>query len=430
MRKILTDCSLLTGPGEEFIKSGYLAIEEGEIKSLGKKSLLPEEYSEWPRESLEGNLVIPGLINTHTHIPMALLRGWAEDLSLENWLDRTRRFREEFYDNQVVRLSVRLALVELIKSGVTTFADMSVGQDLYLDIIQKSGLRAVLFETIMEYVFPDNCEKLHNFLKNENKSDLISRGAALHAPYSSDSEIFNWFRQEIKKQYNPLTSIHLAETAQEIEICRDRFNYRPVGVLNQHGLLDEHLLAVHGVFLNKKELDLLAERGVKLSHNPECNMKIGAGVAPVDRALQAGLTVALGTDSQASNNDQDMFGEMRSAAYLQKVACRDPRILKGKQVFKMVSTGAARALEMENTVGRLARGKRADLTVIDFNQVRLRPVYDPISLLIYSVNCSDVLHTMVDGRWLMKDREVLTLEEGKVIAEVEKQREKYNTDSF
>lgn len=427
MKKLLINCSIVPGPDDKFIENGYLAIDNGTIKSLGARSSLPSDYEQWPRENLDGNLVIPGLINTHTHIPMALLRGWAEDLSLDRWLERTRRYREKFYDREVVRLSARLALAELIKSGVTTFADMSVGQKIFLDVVRESGLRSVLFETLMEYVYPDHCEELISFLKNNDQDSLISRAGALHAPYSSNREIFDWFKKEIKEKHDPLTSIHLTETAQEIEICQKLFNCRPVEILHRHGLLDERLLAVHGVFLENEELELLADLNVKLSHNPECNMKIGAGVAPIIKAIQSGVTVALGTDSQASNNDQDMFGEMRSAAYLQKVSARDPRVLPARRVFEMVTTAAARALGLSDKIGRLVEGRNADLVVIDFNQVRLRPVYDPLSLIIYSLNCSDVESTMVDGRWLMKNRELLTLDEQEIISRVEDQQKSYDS---
>ena len=419
MKKLLVDCSIVPNPSGDFIKNGYLAVKDGKISSLGPYSSLPSSLGNWPRESLDGDLVLPGLINTHTHIPMALLRGWAEDLSLKDWLERTRRFREKFYNEEVVRLAARLALVELIQSGVTTFADMSVGQDIYLDIVRKSGLRAVLFETLMEYVYPEHCGKLIEFLNGSGQDNLISRGAALHAPYSSTEEIFHWFKKEVKHKHDPLTSIHLAETEGEIEICRQRFGSRPVEILQSHGLLDKKLVAIHGVFLNQEELELLSDRSVKLSHNPECNMKIGAGVAPVDRALKAGMTVALGTDSQASNNDQDMFGEMQSAACMQKVARRDPRVLPARKVFEMATTGAARALGLENKVGRLEAGLKADLVVVDFNRARLRPVFDPLSLIIYCLHGSDVKHSMVAGRWLMKENEVRVFDEQKVINEVE-----------
>ncbi|MFP4687869.1 MAG: amidohydrolase family protein, partial [bacterium] len=321
MKKLLTDCLLLTDFEAKVIPDGAVAIEDEQIVAAGPACDIREKYSAWPSESMQGNLVMPGLVNTHTHMPMSLLRGRVEDLTLDGWLAKTRRFREKYYDRSVSRLAVEISLAEAIKAGVTTIADMTVGQPLYLDVVEKAGLRAVLYETVMDYVYPENCKKLLDFVGDKD-SPLIKRGAALHAPYSCSRSLLKWFEKEIISAADCALSIHLAETRSEQEKVNKKWGGPLLNYLDKMGMLSSRLLAVHCVWLDKKQLRLLAERGVSISHNPECNAKIGAGIAPIHEALESGVRVALGTDSQASNNDQDLFGEMKMAALLQKVKHR------------------------------------------------------------------------------------------------------------
>jgi 5-methylthioadenosine/S-adenosylhomocysteine deaminase len=412
MKKLLVDCWLLPDFESPLLRETTVAVEEGKIVETGKTSDLKKKYADWPVESMNGNLVMPGLINTHTHMPMALLRGRAEDLTLDAWLAETRRFRENHYNDQISRLAVETTLMEALKAGVTTIADMTVGQPEYVDIVEKSGLRAVLYETVMDYVYPGNCSGLLDFLEGQNNS-LVKRGAALHAPYSCSESLLNWFRQEIIIGSDCPLSIHLAETRGEEARMMKKWQKVPLDYLDGIGFFSSRLLAIHSIWLDATQLQLLAERGVSISHNPECNMKIGAGVAPIKEALEAGINVSLGTDSQASNNDQDIFGEMKTAALLQKVTHRNPCLLPATRVIKMATVNGARALGLEK-VGRLLPGWQADLTVIDINDLRFRPVHDPAAMIVYNVNGSDVIHTMVGGNWLLKNKKILSFDEQEI----------------
>lgn len=394
------------------------------MEAVGRDSDILGEYPDRSRIDVGRDLVMPGLINTHTHMPMAMLRGWSEDRPLMEWLDHTREFRERYYDRELRELSVQISLLEHIRAGTTTFADMSFFQERHRDQVRSSGLRSVLFESLMDWHDPERREPMLEHLGNG--TERVVHGAALHAPYTCGPEVMEWFSERIVDSTEVPYSIHLSETKRELKQIKQEYGVRPPALLDQYGLLTPRLLAVHGVWLNDLERDRLRRRGVGLAHIPESNMKLGSGVAPIQGALEDGMKLALGTDGQASNNDQDMFTEMRTAAFLQKVDQQDPAALPGEQVYRMATEGGGEALGFPWKIGRIEAGWRADLIVIDFEQVQLRPIYDLIPMILFTINGRDVHSTMVGGDWLMRNGEVQTMDTDAVFDRIDQKNYEIN----
>ncbi len=427
-KTLYTDCLLVTArsPDADPINHGALLVEGNEIIEVGKNKKLQDKHPEVTRKNLSGKLVMPGLINTHIHLNMAAIRGLAEDLSLEDWLEETYQFRKTHLDEESQKLGVRLSLVESLKRGVTTIGDMSFYQHRYYPLVEKSGLRAVLYDTTMsEYLETERQDNISRFL-TKSYPDRITPGAALHAPYTSNKELMNWFKKEIIKNTDVPYSIHLAETEKEKLDSKKKHGCSPTRWLEKHDFLTPRLLAVHGVWLEEKDMEILREHGVAVSHNPESNMKLGAGMAPVTELLQKDVPVGLGTDGAASNNDLDLFAEMDTAGKLQKVRHHDPRKLKARQITQMATLEGARALGLGEVTGSLQPGKKADFIAIDLQQLHLKPIYNIHSQICYSISGHDVTDSWIDGRRVVKDGKLLTMDEEKLLAEITRENRKIN----
>lgn len=425
-KKIYTASILLTTPEKEPVKNGALLIENDLIADIGKKDELLKKYPDVHCVELENKLLMPGLVNTHTHLNMAILRGLAEDLPLREWLDETYRFRQDYLDDETRRLGVRLSLAELIKNGVTTVGDMSFYQNRFIDLIHKSGIRALLYDTIMaEYMDTDRPQEIIDFI-DQKHPETITAGAAIHAPYSSDERLLKWFEKEIIKNSPVPYCIHLAETRRENNDFIKKYRKSSTYWLNDYNFLSDRLLAIHCVWLTDNDIKLLASHNSAVSYNPESNMKLGSGIAPVDKFLKSGMRVGLGTDGAASNNDLDLLAEIDSAGKLQKVNRLDPELMTARTLVKMATSGGTEALGMKKT-GSLQPGKQADFITIDINRAHLRPIYDVYSLLCYSATGSDVRDVWVAGKQLMREKKLLTLDEKRLIEDINKANYKINT---
>jgi 5-methylthioadenosine/S-adenosylhomocysteine deaminase len=408
-------------PGAAPLSQGYVAVKGGQVAQVGQ--LFGEADRTLPpaRESLDaqGALVMPGLVNTHTHAPMVWFRGLADDLPLERWLTEVIFPAESVWLNpDRVYWGARLAAAELIRGGVTTVADGYFYETGVRRAFQEAGLRAVVAQGVVDFPAPgvpdprDNLRVAAEFLESgtaSGSSGLITSTLFCHSSYTCGPETLQQAKALTRSRQLPWF-IHLAETQTEVADVLRRTGRRPVAYLDRLGLWDELTVAVHAVWLEPEEQELLARRRVKVSHCPESNMKLGAGVAPLPNLLKLGVTVGLGTDGAASNNDLDLWGEMSQTARLHKVWTLDPTVLPAFQTVALATSQGAGVLGLGDRLGTLRPGKEADLIVVDLNRPHLTPLYDPYSHLVYAAGRGDVRHVMVAGRWLMRHRELLTLD--------------------
>jgi 5-methylthioadenosine/S-adenosylhomocysteine deaminase len=323
---------------------------------------------------------------------------------------------------EFVRAGTRLAAIEMIESGTTTFADMYYFEEEIARETQRAGLRGVLGQTIIQFPVADAktpadaLARAEDFINTFKGDSLITPAVAPHAIYTLDGPTLRAAR-ELSKRHNVPTLIHLAETSDEIKVAQERRSSSPVAYLESLGFLGPGVVGAHGVWVTDADIRVLRMFGVGVSHNPESNMKTASGAAPVPAYLKDGVAVGLGTDGAASNNDLDMFEAMRFAALLQKHEARDPSVLSARQVLEMATIRGARALGMEARIGSLEPRKRADLITVSIAGARQTPMYDPISHLVYVLHGDDVRNSVVNGRVLMRDRKVLTLDSATVITE-------------
>jgi 5-methylthioadenosine/S-adenosylhomocysteine deaminase len=399
------------------IDQGAVVIDKGRIVAVGKTVDLARWFI--PSQIIEarGRAVIPGLINGHTHVPMSLFRGIGDDLDLNDWLTRyifpaeAKNVTEDF-----VRAGTQLGLAEMIRGGTTTYCDMYYFEDAIADETARAGVRGVLGETVIDFPVADNktwpeaMRYSERFLAKWKSHPLITPAIAPHAPYTVSEEHLKEVRAIADRMKAPIV-IHVAETRKEVDDITKQKGVPPVEYLARIGFLSSRMVAAHTVFLNEKEIGLLKDHGVGSVHNPESNMKLASGVAPVPRMLRDGLRLGLGTDGAASNNDLSMWEAMDAAAKLHKLSSGDPRMVKAEEALAMATIGGARALHLENEIGSIEKGKRADLVVVDLDSLHQTPLYNIYSHLVYATKASDVRTVIIEGRPVMLDRRLLTLDE-------------------
>jgi len=373
----------------------------------------------------EGAIVMPGLVNGHTHAAMTLFRGFADDLPLSTWLyQRIFPAEAKYLNEETVYWGALLACLEMIGSGTTTFSDGYFFQDATIRAAHQAGLRAVVAQGVIDFPAPgvpdpkENLVKGREFLVRWKRfSDLITPGLFCHSPVTcSDNTLVR--AMEISKSFSTPLQIHLSETEEEVDTVLRKTGERPVRHLDRLGMLWEGLVCAHAVHLDDEEIRILSERDVRVVHVPESNMKLSSGVAKIQDMLDRGITVALGTDGSASNNDLDLFGEMDSAAKLSKVSEGNPVSLDAFTVLKTATISGAKALGLEKDIGTLEPGKKADIIVVDLASPHLVPLYNPFSTLVYSALGSDVKHVVVNGRILYKDRRCLMLDPREIMGKV------------
>jgi 5-methylthioadenosine/S-adenosylhomocysteine deaminase len=421
---VITNGTVVTMDAEgRVLTPGAVAIDGADILAVDNADVIARQFR--GRDTIEawGSVVMPGLINTHTHAPMVMYRGLADDLALMEWLQKyifpaeAKTVTPEF-----VRAGTRLAALEMIESGTTTYADMYYFEEEIARETKAAGLRGVLGQTIIQFPVPDaktpadGLARAEAFVREFKNDPLITPAVAPHAMYTLDGPTLMASRS-LAKQYGVPTIIHLAETQDEAKTAQERGKPSPVAYLDALGFFGPTVLAAHAVWVSDQEIELLKAHNVGVSHNPESNMKLASGTAPVPAYLEAGIALGLGTDGAASNNDLDMFEAMRTASFLHKLQTHDPRSVGARDVLRMATIGGARALGMDRRIGSLEPGKRADVIVVSMTSARQTPMYDPISHLVYATRGTDVQTTIVDGKVLMRNRKVLTLQEEEVLKE-------------
>lgn len=407
---------------------GAVAVRGSEIVAVGAVAEINAAYEAAEVVDCQGQYVIPGLVNAHTHVPMTLLRGLADDLRLDVWLmGYVMPTEREFVNPEFCRLGTKLACAEQIRSGITTFADMYYFEADVAEATAEAGMRGVLGQTILKFPAPDaetydhGLEYTRRFIEKWRDHPLITPAVAPHAPYSSTEDLLIKAR-DLAIEYDVPVLIHISETAQEEEDSLSIYDQNVVPWVRSTGLLDAKVLAAHCVHITSNDMHVMAYHHTTVAHNPTSNLKLASGIAPVQQMLDTGLKVGIGTDGPASNNDLDMFEEIRLAAILAKTQANDPTALPARTALLMATRVGAEVCFLGDVTGSLEVGKRADIVMIDSNRVHNMPHFrrDKDSVyaeIVYATKSTDVAHVMVDGRWLMRDRELLTLDEAALLQE-------------
>ncbi|MFZ5766132.1 MAG: amidohydrolase [Thermodesulfobacteriota bacterium] len=407
--------------GDRVFPAGAVAVRGDTIVGVGPAAELRDRFAASETVTIANGVIMPGLINVHTHAAMSCMRGLADDLPLMAWLQEHIFPVEGRLTGDMVYYAALLSMVEMIKSGTTTFCDMYLFARDVARAAEKSGMRAWIGEVLYDFPSPcygdpaSGCRHVEEMIAHYRHHPLLSVTVDPHAVYTCAPELLCRLK-ELADRHDCRYVIHLSETEEEVRTVLERFGCRPVAHLARLGILDSRVIADHCVYLTPEEIGLLAAKGVTVAHCPESNMKLASGVAPVPELLAAGVAVGLGTDGSASNNDVDLFGEMDMCAKLHKVHRLDPTVMKADEVLAMATREGARVLGAGAAIGALAPGKKADLIVVDLDQPHLTPLYHLPSHLVYAVRGGDVLHSMINGRFVMLNRQLTMLDEGEIMA--------------
>lgn len=419
---IISASWIFTSNSEGQLLSDYsIVIENDKIIDLVPQDKVFDEYEANDTYQLTDYILIPGLINTHTHAAMSLFKGFADDLPLQDWLnDYIWPAEKEFINSSFVKDGSILALSEMIKSGVTTFNDMYFFPDATAEAVKELGVRSNIGLVVLD--FPTNYAtdpedyllKGFEFRDKWRNEELITTSIAPHAPYSVSDEAFtliNTYSEELSINIHT----HLHETQWEIEDSIEKYGITPVQRLNNLGIIGPSLMAVHCVHLNDQDMATLAKNKVSIVHNPSSNMKLGSGIADIAKMLKQNLNISLGTDSSASNNRLDMMEEMRLAALLIKGSTKSPESFSANEAIKMATINGAKALGLESIIGSIEKNKKADLVAIDLNSIENQPIYNPLTTLVYSSSRSDVSYVWIDGEIKLKDKKLVKIDEERII---------------
>jgi 5-methylthioadenosine/S-adenosylhomocysteine deaminase len=417
---------------KQVIENGAVAVKGGKIVAVGTSAEVLAKHSSRQIINAAGKLITPGLINTHTHVPMSLFRGLADDLDLQQWLTQYIFPAEaKNVNEQFVRAGTRLGLAEMIRGGTTTYCDMYYFEDAIAEETSKAGMRGVLGETVIDFPVPDNktfeagLAYAEKFIKRWQGDKLIVPAIAPHAPYTVSEEHLKMAKQLSDRLNAPLV-IHLAEDISEIKTIEKQKGMRSVEYMAKIGLLFDRVIAAHVIQTNPEELQLLKKFGVGIGHCPQSNLKLAAGAAMIPQMLAMDMPVGLGTDGSASNNDVNMWEEMDTAAKLHKFVANDPKVASAAQMFEMATIRGARALHLDKITGSLETGKSADIIIVDTDSLSQVPAESVYSLLVYSTKATDVRTVIIEGKLVMRDRVLLTLNEGLVKQEARFYRQKIN----
>ncbi len=403
------------------INHGAVAVRGEQIIALGTAS----DFADWNAARIldaQGGIIMPGLVNTHTHAAMTLFRGLTDDLPLMTWLHEHIFPAEAKLNRHKVYTGTMLACAEMILSGTTCFCDMYLFEGAVAFAAKDVGMRAVVGEVLFDFPSPNYGPILLGFaytrelIRHWKNDPLITIAVEPHSPYLCEPRLLQT-AAKIAQEYDLPMVIHLSETQSEVAQIREKYGKTPVAHLADLGILAPNLLACHCVVLTDEDIALLKQYDVKVAHNPESNMKLASGIAPIPELLKAGISVGLGTDGCSSNNNLDMFGEMNTAAKLHKVSTLDPTVMDAQTVLRMATIEGAKALRLDKIIGSLEPGKCADMIILDTRKPHLTPMYHPMSHLVYAARGGDVATSIINGRIVMENRRLLTIDLESVMAE-------------
>ncbi len=413
---LITHGNILTlNKDMEEIKDGYIAITDNKITALGSMEAL-DQITAKEVLNVEGDIVMPGMINTHTHASMSVFRSLADDVP-----DRLHRYifplEAKFVSPEMVRIGAQLANIEMIKGGVTTYADMYYFEDIVAKTVDEAGMRAVLGETVIKFPVADaeNAEEgiayAIKFIETYKNHPRITPAFAPHAPYTNTTETL----QKIAKlslEYDVPVLIHLAESQRESDVIAERSGgLTPIAYMADIGALNKNLIAAHAITANDEDIQLLKQYNVGVAHNMSANIKSAKGVAPIPKMRQAGVSVGLGTDGPMSGNTISVLDEFQQVAKIHKLIAKDRSLMPPIEIVKMATLGGAEVLGLDEEIGSLEINKKADIVVVDTKAPHMTPLYNPYSALVYSAYASDIRHNIIDGKIIMKDRIILTVDE-------------------
>lgn len=422
IKKIIRNARIITmNEAMEIVRGGSMLIENGKIKVVCAGEIRDDEAEV---TDAGGMIVMPGFINTHTHVPMTMLRGYADDLPLHEWLT-SYIFPAEarMVTPEHVALASRLAFIEMIKSGTTCFNDMYFFEDVIAEEAKKAGIRGVMNESLIDFPTAsfktpeEGLARSEKLIQRWQGDAIIHPSVTAHAPYTCSKETLLKAKR-LADKYNTLLQIHVAETRKEVEDVTAQTGMPPVKYLHSIGLLDRNVIAAHCVWLTPEEIDIFAASGAAMGHCPKSNLKLASGIADTESYMKAGITVGIGTDGTASNNTLDMVEEMRFAALLPKVIRYNPEAVNARTALRMATINGARALGLGDVTGSLEAGKSADLIMIHAGASNMTPVYDEYSAVVYAMNSKNIYSSMVNGEWIMRDRAVLNIDKNETIEAV------------
>jgi len=405
---------------------GAIAVNDNQIVAVGPHDEISSAYTSTQTIDCDGKVLMPGLVNSHTHVPMTLLRGLADDLRLDVWLmGYMMPVEREFVSPDFVHLGTLLGCAEMIRSGVTTFADMYYFEESVAKAAAQAGMRALCGETVLKFPTPDadsyeeSLASARDFIERWKGHALITPTVAPHAPYTATDDLLRSCAA-LAAEFDVPLHTHLAETALEVENMRAATGMPVIPYVKKQNLFDAKVLAAHCVHIDEGEMRTLLHAGAGVAHNPSSNLKLASGVAPITRMLEVGLNVGIGTDGPASNNDLDMFEEVRLAAFLAKGSTGDPTVLPAQQALLMATRLGAQAMHLGEITGSLEPGKRADLILVDISRLHNSPHfrrdrYAVYAQIVYASKATDVTDVMIDGKWVMRDKVLLTLEEDELL---------------
>ena len=420
------DTVITMDDAQPLIEQGAVAIKDGMIVAVDSADRIDATYRAAERVAGDGRVLMPGLINGHGHAAMTVLRGLADDLELFQWLnDYMFPAERQFTDAEFVRIGTELACWEMMRGGTTTFVDMYYYPDTVAKVVESCGLRALVGPTIIDHKSPDangfdqGLAQASDFVRRwKGKNNRVIPILAPHAIYTLSPEQMTIIGQRAE-ELGVAISVHLAESPFEIDIVRERYDDTPINIYESIDFFSgSHVIGAHVVWPTDKEIEILARRGVGAIHCPTSNMKISSGVSPVPKMLAAGVKVGIGTDGPASNNDIDMWEEMRLVSFLHKADTLDPKVLPAQQVLRMATLGGAEAIGLADELGALTVGRRADMIQIDWSDPHFLPTYDVVSQLIYVADEQDVSTVVVDGTVIMRDKKILTIDQDRLRKEV------------
>jgi 5-methylthioadenosine/S-adenosylhomocysteine deaminase len=408
---------------ERILENVDILVENNIITEIGK---VDEKKGE--KIDAKGKLVLPGLINTHTHASMVLFRGAGDDTPLMEWLEKHIWPMEAKLTETDVYLGALLACIEMIKSGTTTFCDMYFHMDSVAKAVKDAGMGAVLSWAVIDKEIStqkgDPVNNAEMFIRRWHNEERIYPSIGPHSIYTCSKETL-LRSKEISDRYNVVNHIHLSETKSEVEGCVEKNKMRPAEYLDSIGFFSEKTLAAHCIWLNEKEISILAENGVSVSHCPVSNMKLASGVMPLVKMQKEGVNISLGTDGAASNNSLDMFETMKLTALLHKLNDMNAAVANAEDVLKCATINGAEALYLEKEIGSIEIGKKADLIILNVEKAHWKPTWNPISNLVYSAKSCDVETVICNGKVIMQDRKILTLDEEKILDKIEKLKQKF-----